>query len=199
MKKNLLPVMALARDRATFRASEAVECGIPRVTLTRLVERGELSRVARGVYTSTKRKPTERDGLLEVSSQSRLGVFCLLTALRFHQLTTQSPFEIWLAIPNKARAPRIAYPPVHVVRYSGLALSEGVESHLIEGQVIRVYSVAKTVADCFKYRNKIGIDVAIEALRDAWTRKALTMSELHHFAKICRVEKVIRPYIESLV
>ncbi|WP_296942862.1 type IV toxin-antitoxin system AbiEi family antitoxin domain-containing protein [uncultured Massilia sp.] len=199
MKKNPSPVMALAHSRATFSASDAVALGISRVTLSRLVERGELSRVARGIYTSTKRQPTEFDGMLEVAAQVPSGVFCLLTALRFHRLTTQSPFEIWMAIPGKARVPNIDYPPVRVVWYSGDVLSEGIESHLIEGQSIRVYSVAKTVADCFKYRNKIGIDVAIEALQDAWKKQAVTMSELHRFAKICRVEKIIRPYLEFLV
>lgn len=199
MKKKQPSVMLLATERPTFRTSDAVKLGVPRITLTRLVNRGELTRVGRGVYTSTKRKSTELDGLLEVAAQSRQGVFCLLTALRFHRLTTQSPFEIWLAIPNKARIPKIDYPPIHVVWYSGQALSEGVESHLIEGQSIKVYSIAKTVADCFKYRNKIGIDVALEALHDAWRKRHVTMSELYHFSKICRVEKIMRPYLESLI
>lgn len=199
MKKKQSPVMLLAAERPTFRASDAVKRGTPRITLTRLVQQGELVRVARGVYTSTKRKSTELDGLLEVAAQSQQGVFCLLTALRFHRLTTQSPFEVWLAIPNKARIPKIDYPPVHIVWYSGQALSDGVETHFVEGQPIRVYSVAKTVADCFKYRNKIGIDVALEALQDAWKKKRVTLTELYHYGKICRVEKIMRPYLESLI
>jgi predicted transcriptional regulator of viral defense system len=198
MKKKSSPLMSLVREQPTFRASDAVKLGTPRVTLTRLVHQGELVRLARGVYASSQRKSTELDGLLEVAAQNRQGVFCLLTALRFHRLTTQSPHEIWLAIPNKARVPNIDYPPVRVVWYSGPALSEGIETHIIEGQEIRVYTVAKTVADCFKYRNKIGTDVAIEALHDAWKQRRVTMSELYRFSKICRVEKIIRPYLESL-
>lgn len=199
MVKKPQSVLALAEKRPTIRTSDATQLGVPRITLTRLVKQGELVRIARGVYTHAKRKSTEFDSLLEVAAKSQQGIFCLLTALRFHRLTTQSPFEIWLAIPNKARAPNIDYPPVHIVWYSGLALTEGVETHMVEGQPIRIYGIAKTIADCFKYRNKIGIDVALEALHDAWRQQRVTMSQLYHFGKICRVEKIMRPYLESLV
>ena len=189
----------LASERANFRARDAAELGTSRVALTRLVRQGELHRVARGVYAKVGRDLTQFDSLLEVAAQSQQGVLCLITALRFHNLTTQSPFEIWLALPNKARAPKIEYPPVRIVWYSGLALTEGIETHIIGGQPIKVYNIAKTIADCFKYRNKIGLDVALEALHDAWKQKRVTMRDLYHFGKICRVQNVMRPYLESLL
>ena len=170
-----------------------------RMALTRLVRQGEITRIARGLYAVSDRPITELDSLVDVAAYSGQAIFCLLTALRFHNLTTQSPFEVWLALPNKARAPKIDYPPLRIVWYSGAALSEGVEQHVMAGQTIKVYGVAKTIADCFKYRNKIGVDVGIEALREAWREKRVTMRELHHYGKICRVEKIMRPYLESLV
>jgi predicted transcriptional regulator of viral defense system len=189
----------LTASRPTFRTMDAVRAGTPRTTLTRLVRQGDLTRVSRGVYAWADRATTEHDSLLEVSIRTPQAVFCLLTALQFHQLTTQSPAEVWLALPNKARTPRMSYPPLHVVRYSRASLTEGVETHLIEGQSIRMYNVAKTVADCFKFRNKIGIDIAIEALKDAWQQQKVTMADLYYYGKICRVEKIMRPYLEFLV
>lgn len=190
---------ALTSKRPTFRAIEAVQAGTPRTILSRLVRDGELTRLGRGVYAWVDRASTEYDSLIEVSVRTPQAVFCLLTALQFHHLTTQSPPEIWLALPNKARIPKIDYPPIHVVRYSGASLTEGVEAHQIQGQTIRVYCVAKTVADCFKFRNKIGIDIAIEALREAWQQQKVTMTDLYYYGKICRVEKIMRPYLEFLV
>jgi len=125
-------------------------------------------------------------------------IICLLSALRFHDLTTQSPFEVWLAIPNKARAPKMDYPPLRVVRFSGAALTRGIEAHVIDGVPVRVTSVARTVADCFKFRNKIGLDVALEALQEAWRTRRFNMDELWRYATLCRVANVIRPYMESL-
>ncbi len=123
---------------------------------------------------------------------------CLLSALRFYNLTTQSPFEVWLAIPNKARAPRMDYPPLRIVRFSGPALTEGIEAHMVDGVPVRITGVAKTVADCFKYRNKIGLDVALEALREAWREKRVSTDELWRYAELCRVANVMRPYLESI-
>jgi predicted transcriptional regulator of viral defense system len=126
------------------------------------------------------------------------GIICLLSALRFHGLTTQAPFEVWLAIENKALAPKLEYPPLRIVRFSGAALTEGVEEHIVDGVTIRITGVAKTVADCFKYRNKIGLDVALEALRDAWHEKRMNSDEIWRYAKVCRVANVMRPYLDSL-
>jgi len=126
------------------------------------------------------------------------GVICLLTALSFHELTTQLPFQVWLAIDNKAAAPKMDYPPLRLVRFSGLALTEGTEEHVVDGETVRVTGVAKTVADCFKYRNKIGLDVALEALRDGWAQRKLTMDAIWHYAAVNRVGNVMRPYLESI-
>lgn len=126
------------------------------------------------------------------------GVVCLLSALRFHGLTTQAPFEVWLAIGNKSLAPKLDFPPLRIVCFSGAALTEGVEEHVVDGVIIRVADVAKTVADCFKYRNKIGFDVAMEALREAWHAQRMTSEGLWRYVKICRVANVIRPYLDSL-
>ncbi|WP_246535043.1 type IV toxin-antitoxin system AbiEi family antitoxin domain-containing protein [Methylomonas paludis] len=125
-------------------------------------------------------------------------IVCLLSALRFHDITTQSPFEVWLGIPNKARAPRMDYPPLRIVRISGAALIEGVEEHRVDGVPVRVTNIARTVADCFKYRNKIGLEVALEALQESVREKGVTMDDLWRFATLCRVANVMRPYMESL-
>lgn len=155
-------------------------------------------RLSRGLYALPDQPTSEHSSLAEVSAKYPNVLVCLLSALQFHGLTTQSPFEVWVAIPNKARAPKSDYPPLRVVRFSGFALTQGVEEHLVDGIPVRVTSVAKTVGDCFKYRNKIGLDVALEALREARSAKLLKMDELWHYARICRVANVMRPYLETL-
>lgn len=125
-------------------------------------------------------------------------MFCLLTALRFHGLTTQSPAEVWLALPEKARRPRLDYPRLRVARFSGAALGEGIEQHEVEGVRIRITTPAKTVADCFKYRNKIGVDVAVEALRDFSRMHRGRATDLARFAGICRVARVMQPYLDAI-
>jgi predicted transcriptional regulator of viral defense system len=126
------------------------------------------------------------------------GIVCLISALNFHQIGTQLPADVWIALDRRSRRPALRYPPLHVVRFGGPALSEGIESHRIEGVRVRIYSVAKTVADVFKYRNKIGLDVALEALREAWRARRFTMDEIYRYARVCRVERVMRPYLEAL-
>jgi predicted transcriptional regulator of viral defense system len=173
--------------------------GVRRARLYRLVRQGLVERQGRGIYVAAGHPYTEKHGLAQVAKRVPKAVICLLTALRFHELTTQNPFEVWIALPEKARKPRLEYPPLRVMRFSGAALTVGIEEHEIEGVPVRVYSVAKTVADCFKYRNKIGLDVALEALRDGWGARRFTMDEIDRFARACRVERVMRPYLESLV
>ncbi len=124
-------------------------------------------------------------------------VVCLFPALSFHQIGTQIPFQVWIAIDRRARKPEMGFPPLRVVRFGGPALEEGVEGHRIEGQSVRIYGVAKTVADCFKYRHKIGLEIALEALREAWQQRRFQIEELSHFARICRVERVMQPYLEA--
>jgi predicted transcriptional regulator of viral defense system len=198
MEMNPQAILELARKRGLIRPRDLEPLGLPRVTLTRLVRQGLLTRVARGLYALPDRPVSEHTALAEVARKYPQAIVCLLSALRFHELTTQSPFEVWLAIPNKARAPRIDYPPLRIVRFSGSLLAEGVEEHSIDGVPVRITSVARTVADCFKYRNKIGLDVALEALREAWKARRFDMDELWQFAKLDRVANVIRPYLESL-
>jgi predicted transcriptional regulator of viral defense system len=191
-------VLDLVRQEGVLRPRDLEKVGIPRTYLRALLAEGVLERPGRGLYTLADGNVTEKQSLAEACKRVPHGVACLLTALRFHELTTQAPFEVWLAIDEKARKPVVNHPPLRVVRYSGVALTTGVEEHRITGVTVRVYGPAKTVADCFKYRNKIGLDVALEALRDCWRQRRATMDELWRAAKVCRVSKVMLPYLESL-
>ena len=191
--------LKLARRRQGVTTRELAARGIHRQVLTRLVAEGELERVVRGLYRLADQSPTEHRGLVMASAAVPQGVVCLLSALQFHGIGTQLPSEVWVAIDRRARRPALKYPPLRVVRYTGAALTEGVELHRIEGRTVRVYGVAKTVADCFKYRNKIGLDVALEALREAWRARRFTMDALDRYARICRVQRVMQPYLEALV
>lgn len=191
--------MRLIRKMGVVRPIDLEARGVPRSALYRLVREGVIERQVRGLYVAVGHPYTEHHGLAQVATRVPAGIVCLLSALRFHDVTAQNPHEIWIAIPEKARRPRLEYPPLRVLRFSGKALTEGVEIHRVEGVPVRVYSLAKTIADCFKYRNKIGLDVALEALREGWRTGRLTMDELDHAAQACRVQRVMRPYIEALV
>ena len=191
-------ILEFAAQRGLIRSRDIREQGLPTVALTRLVRQGLLQRVGRGLYALPDRPVSEHRALAEVAAKHPRAIICLLSALRVHELTTQQPFEIWLAIPNKARAPRMEYPPLRIVRFSGAALTEGIEEHTLDGVPVRVTNVARTVADCFKFRNKIGLDVALEALEEAWRAGKVSMDELWGFACLCRVTNVMRPYMESL-
>jgi predicted transcriptional regulator of viral defense system len=180
------------------RARDLENRGISRATLALLMRQGLVTRPARGLYAVPSHALTAEHTLAQVAARVPNGVFCLLTALRLHGLTTQSPAEVWLALPEKARRPNLDYPRLRVARFSGLALTEGVETRCVEGVTIQVYSPAKTVADCFKYRNKIGIDVAVEALRDFTRLHRGGATELARYARICRVARVMQPYLDSI-
>ncbi len=192
-------LLRLARRRGSLATRDVVAAGIHRQVLSRLVREGELERVARGQYRLPATPVTEHHGLAMAAAAVPQGVVCLLSALGFHGIGTQLPSEIWLAIDRRARRPALPYPPLRVVRFTGEALTKGIETHRVEGQTVRVYALAKTVADCFKYRNKVGLDVALEALREAWRDRRFTMDEMDRYARICRVQHVMRPYIEALV
>src|SRR5579859_3136746 len=198
-RNNADRTLQLARELGVLRSRDLAQHGIAREYLTRLTQAGLLERTGRGLYVLPDAELTEHHSLAEVAKRVPAGIVCLLSALRFHDLTTQAPFEVWLALPPTARHPRSGSPPLRVVRFSGPALTEGVEEHVIEGVRVRVYNPAKTVADCFKYRNKIGLDVALEALRETWRARRATMDELWHYAEVCRVATVMRPYLESLL
>ena len=198
MESSYQQILTMASAHGLIRPRDLVAQGLHRVTLTRLVRQGLLARVGRGLYARPDRTVTEHGTLAEVARKHPQAIVCLLSALRVHELTTQSPFEVWLAIPNKARAPKLEYPPLRIIRFSGAALTDGIEGHQIDDVTVRVTNVARTVADCFKFRNKIGLDVAMEALREAWANKRVSMDELWRYATLCRVANVMRPYMETL-
>ena len=190
-------VLELVRRAGVLRPRDLDRYGIARTYLQRLERRGLLERAGRGLYRLASADVTEHHGLATACKRVPHGVICLLSALRFHDLTTQAPFEVWMAIDVRARRPGGTAPPLRIVRFSGKALTAGVETHRIEGVRVRVYGPAKTVADCFKYRNKIGLDVALEALRDYRRTHPGGLDELWKFARICRVANVMRPYLEA--
>ncbi len=190
--------LALLRERGTLRPRELAAVGIPADYLDRLHRRGEAERVSRGLYALPDAEVSEHHSLAAAARQVPKGVVCLLSALRFHGLTTQSPAAVWLAVPNKAWVPDVKSPRLRVFRYSGAALTAMVEEHAVEKVTVRVYSPAKTVADCFKFRNAVGLDVAIEALRDCWRQRRTTMDDLWTAAAACRMSNVMRPYLESV-
>ena len=185
-------------QRGVLRPRDLVAHGLSREVLRRLHAAGEIERRGRGVYVISGANLSEHETLATATARVPHGVVCLLSALRFHDLTTQNPAEVWLAIDRKARAPRESELPLHIVRFSGPARAEGIDEHMIDGVTVRVYNPAKTVADCFKYRRKIGTDVAIEALRDCWHSRRATMDQLWKYAAICRVTNVMRPYLEAV-
>jgi len=192
------PILDMARRQGLLRPRDVEARGFSRMALSTLARQGKLTRLCRGLYALPDRSVSEYATLAEVASKHPNALVCLLSALQFHGLSTQSPFEVWLAIANKARAPKMDYPPLRIVRFSGDALTAGVEEHQVDGVTVRVTNVAKTVADCFKYRNKIGLDVALEALREAWNAKRVKMDDLWRCAQVCRVANVMRPYLEAL-
>jgi predicted transcriptional regulator of viral defense system len=191
-------ILKLAAQHGLIRPRDLDRHGLSSVSLTRMVRQGLLNRVGRGLYALPDRPVSENFSLAEIAKKYPQSIICLLSALRLHELTTQSPFEVWLAIPNKAYVPKMEYPPLRVVRFSGATLVEGVEERVVDGVPVRVTNVARTVADCFKFRNKIGLDVALEALQEAWRYRRVTMDDLWRYAKLCRVANVMRPYMESL-
>jgi predicted transcriptional regulator of viral defense system len=157
-----------------------------------------LERVGRGVYRLPERQGAEHESLATIAVKVPQAVFCLLTALQIHQLTTQLPRQVWIAMPQGSHVPKMDYPPVKMVQFSGEAYAQGIEVVCADQVELRVYGVAKTIADCFKHRNKVGLDVAIEALREALATNKTTANDLWRFAKICRVANVMRPYLETL-
>lgn len=191
-------IQRLFTRSGTLRSSELVEHGVSRTQLSRWVASGELQRLGRGLYALPDYAPNQHASLVEVARRAPQVVFCLLTALRFHELTTQSPFEVWIAIGNKEHPPRLSHPMLRVQRFSPASLHYGVEEHRVDGATLRVTDVAKTVADCFKFRNKVGLDVALEALRDAVQDRRTSTDAIWRAAKVCRVATVMRPHLEAL-
>jgi predicted transcriptional regulator of viral defense system len=192
-------ILRMFQRTRVLRPRDVEAVGISRTYLNKLFAEGVLDRPSRGLYVLPSDEPGVERSLVEACQRVPRGVICLLSALQFHELTTQAPFEVWMAIGEKDRMPRVDSPPLRLVRFSGVALTNGVQKQAIEGVTVRVYGPAKTVADCFKYRNKVGIEVAIEALRDCLRQRKATSDELWEAAKVCRMTNVMRPYLEATV
>lgn len=190
-------LMQLAAEVKTLQACDLDEHGIARAYLRPLVNIGMLVRTGRGLYSLADAEASEYQTLIEAAVRLPHGVICLASALRFHGLTTQNPWKVWMLIETGKRMPKVDYPPLLVFQASGPSFAAGIESRLLDGASVRVTSVAKTVADCFKYRNRIGLDVALEALRECLRERRATREELHHFARICRVDRIMQPYMEA--
>lgn len=192
-------IIELARNTGIVSTSDVYSQGIHHEYLRQLCKEGGLVRVGRGLYSLPDAELTAYHGLAQVGKAVPKGVICLLSAFRFHEIGTQIPHEIWIAIDRRAASPRVGYPKMRIMRFSAEALTEGIDEHNIEGVPVKIYNPAKTIADCFKYRNKIGLDVALEALRDVVRDRKCTMDELWQYAKICRVTNIMRPYMEAIV
>ncbi len=191
-------VLELARQRPVLRATDVREHGWSPQLLIQLHQAGKLQRFARGLYGLPNAEPTEHQTLIEVCQRVPKAVLCLLSALQFHEIGTQLSHEVWIALPEATQTPKLGYPPLRVTRLRGAAYSDGIQTVTKYGAPIRVYGAAKTVTDCFKFRHKIGLDVALEALKDAWRSRKVNMAELSKFAKINRVERVMQPYLEAV-
>ncbi len=182
----------------TLRTGEALKVGIHPRTLYALRDAGELEQVARGLYRLAGLPPLSEPDLATVAKRIPQGIVCLISALAYHELTTQVPHEVHLALPRTARLPKLDYPPLHVYRFSREPFEAGLETHVIDKVPVRIYTPEKTLADCFKYRNKIGLDVAIEALRAYRGRRGARLQTVLEYSRICRVEHVVRPYLEAI-
>lgn len=191
-------VLRLAKRRRLLRARDLAAHGLPTVALTRLVQAGKLERLARGMYGLPGASVSEHRSLAEVALRVPKGVVCLLSALRVHGIGTQAPFEVWLALPHRAAVPSLAQPQLRIVRMSDRALGDGVQHIKVDGVAVPVFSAARTVVDAFRFRNKIGVDVAIEALRDGWSKRKFSIDELWRHAEAGRMTRVMRPYIEAV-
>jgi len=187
------------RKGGTLRTMEAIGLGVHPRRIYAMRDAGVLEKLGRGVYRLADLPPLGNPDLVTVAVRVPGGVLCLISALSFHEITTQVPHEVSVALKRGAEPPRLEYPPLRVFWFTGMAFTDGIEVHEVDGVNIRVYGAAKTVADCFKYRNKLGIDTAVEALRLYLNGKRRGTDELNRFARVCRVEKVMRPYVEALL
>ncbi|WP_395089805.1 type IV toxin-antitoxin system AbiEi family antitoxin domain-containing protein [Armatimonas sp.] len=191
-------VLELVRDRRMVRPRDLEAAGISPTHLQRLYEQGMIERSSRGVYLPLDAPLDPHQTLAEVALRVPSGIVCLLSALQFHQFTTQSPHQVWLALPPRTHRPQLDSVSLRLFQMSGPLLTEGIEAHELGGASVRITSPARTVADCFKFRNKIGLDIALEALTDGWRRRKFTMDEVWRYGKLCRVSNIMRPYLETL-
>jgi len=198
-KTRIEQLREIFKEKNLVRARELVTYGIPRHCLASLVANGEIEQITRGVYAAVDCDVSSNRTLAEAALRVPRGTVCLLSALRFHNITTQIPSRVWMAIDANSWSPNESEIPLRIFRFSGKALTAGVEEHMIEQVPVKIYCAAKTVADCFKFRNKIGLDVALEALRDSLEERKCTVDEIWYYAEICRISNVIRPYLEATV
>lgn len=202
IERNITTLLKAAGDHASrlgvFRARDMVVAGYPREYLRRLVSQEQVRQLGRGLYASAGFDGDQNQSLVEAAKRVPRGVVCLVSALQFHGIGTQSPHEVWLALPRGSNRPRGVNLPLRFAQFSGSAYTFGIEEHTLAGGTVRVYSPAKTVADCFKYRQKYGLDVAVEALREGWRGKKFSMKDLAAAAAVCRVSRIMQPYLEML-
>jgi predicted transcriptional regulator of viral defense system len=191
-------ILQLAEQQGLIRLREVEEIGIPRMYLQRLYQTGQLERVSRGLYGLPNRLLTEHANLIEVSKRVPKAVICLISALQFHQVGTQLPWQVWIALEGQTWEPHLEYPALNITRMTGASAHYGIEIHAVEKSQVYVYSLAKTLADCFKFRNKVGLEVCLEALKDSLHHKKTTVDAIWQAAKICRVSNVMRPYLEAV-
>lgn len=182
-----------------LRMSEAMGHGITRYMLYSLRDKGVIEQVSRGIYRLVELPPISNPDLVTVSLRFPNAVICLVSALAYHEITTQIPHEVSVAVPRDSRIPSLDYPPIQAHRFSNVAYKAGIEEHRIDEVPVKIYNPEKTLSDCFKFRNKIGMDVVLEALKLYKTRKKFHLNELLEYAKICRVERVMRPYLEATI
>jgi len=192
-------ILELARRQRLLSAADLRAHGWSPQLLLKLQQHGKLQRVSRGLYSLPDSEMTEHQSLVEVCRRVPKAVVCLLSALQFHEIGTQLPHEVWIALPEATQTPAIDYPSLRIARLRGEAYSEGIETIVEHGSTIRVYSLAKTITDCFKFRNKVGLDVALEALKEAWRQRKLNIDEVMRYAEINRVAQVMQPYLEAVV
>ena len=198
MKSKELTAIDLAKKLGSVRIKDFLEYGIHPEFARRLVVKEIFVRSSRGLYSLAESEITEHHSFAILGKRIPKGVVCLTSALRFHNIGTQLPRKIWLALEKGSAQPRLSYPPLSIVRFSGPAFSEGIEEHEIEGVTVKIYNPAKSVADCFKFRNRIGLEAAIEAARECLNERKATSDQIYHYSKICRVWNVIKPYLEAL-
>lgn len=188
-----------SKYKGILRASTAIELGVPKHVLYEMVKTGELVREAQGIYRLSESDPLGNPDLVNISLRVPRAVFCLISALYFHELTTQIPHQVYFALPRDVKTPKVEYPPIRVFHFSQEPYKAGVEEYVVDGVKVKIYGREKTVADCFKFREKIGMDITLEALRDYLKQSHPNISLLMKYAKVNRVENGLRPYLQALL